>query len=146
MDGANVEIAEAVGMDNIFTFGLSDVEVANYNAHGGYRSLDIYESDPRVREVLEQLINGFFGNTSTFQSIYDSLLIHNDPYFVLKDFASYADIQSTSSSVYRDQKRWLQMSAVNIAHSGMFSSDRSIADYQREIWKIKPFIYEEEIL
>ena len=146
MDGANVEIAEAVGMDNIFTFGLSDVEVANYNAHGGYRSLDIYESDPRIQEVLEQLINGFFSNTSTFQSIYDSLLIHNDTYFVLKDFASYADIQSTSSAVYRDQKRWLQMSAVNIAHSGMFSSDRSIADYQREIWKIKSFIYEEEIL
>lgn len=146
MDGANVEIAEAVGMDNIFTFGLSDVEVANYNAHGGYRSLDIYESDPRVQEVLEQLINGFFSKTSTFQSIYDSLLIHNDTYFVLKDFASYADIQSTSSAVYRDQKRWLQMSAVNIAHSGMFSSDRSIADYQREIWKIKSFIYEEEIL
>lgn len=146
MDGANVEIAEAVGMDNIFTFGLSDVEVANYNAHGGYRSLDIYESDPRIQEVLEQLINGFFSNTSTFQSIYDSLLIHNDTYFVLKDFASYADIHSASSAVYRDQKRWLQMSAVNIAHSGMFSSDRSIADYQREIWKIKPFIYEEEIL
>ena len=146
MDGANVEIAEAVGMDNIFTFGLSDVEVANYNAHGGYRSLDIYESDPRVQEVLEQLINGFFSKTSTFQSIYDSLLIHNDTYFVLKDFASYADIQSTSSAVYRDQKRWLQMSAVNIAQSGMFSSDRSIADYQREIWKIKSFIYEEEIL
>lgn len=146
MDGANVEIAEAVGMDNIFTFGLSDVEVANYNAHGAYRSLDIYESDPRIQEVLEQLINGFFSNTSTFQSIYDSLLIHNDTYFVLKDFASYADIQSTSSTVYRDQKRWLQMSAVNIANSGMFSSDRSIADYQREIWKIKSFIYEEEIL
>lgn len=137
MDGANVEIAEAVGRDNIFTFGLSDVEVANYNAHGGYRSLDIYESDPRIQTVLEQLINGFFSNTSTFQVIYDSLLIHNDTYYVLKDFASYADIQSTSSTVYRDQKRWLQMSAVNIAHSGMFSSDRSIADYQRDIWKIK---------
>lgn len=136
MDGANIEIAEAVGMDNVFTFGLSDVEVAGFNAHGGYRSLDIYEQDPRVQEVMNQLINGFLDGT-TFQSIYDSLLLHNDTYFVLKDFASYADIQEVSSQVYRDQTRWLSMSTVNIAKSGIFSSDRSIADYQKEIWKIK---------
>ncbi|MEG2418619.1 MAG: glycogen/starch/alpha-glucan phosphorylase, partial [Eubacterium sp.] len=136
MDGANIEIAEAVGMDNVFTFGLSDVEVAGFNAHGGYRSLDIYEQDPRVQEVMNQLINGFLDGT-TFQSIYDSLLLHNDSYFVLKDFASYADIQEVSSQVYRDQTRWLSMSTINIAKSGIFSSDRSIADYQKEIWKIK---------
>ena len=136
MDGANVEIAEAVGPDNIFTFGLSDVEVANFNAHGGYRSLDIYESDPRVQEVLNQLINGFL-NGYSFQTIYDSLLLHNDPYYVLKDFASYADIQQVASQTYLDQKKWLKMSAVNIANSGIFSSDRSIADYQKRIWKIK---------
>ena len=136
MDGANVEIAEAVGSDNIFTFGLSDLEVANYNANGGYRSLDIYESDSRVQDVLNQLINGFL-NGYTFQTIYDSLLLYNDPYYVLKDFASYADIQRTASQTYLDHDKWLRMSAVNIANSGIFSSDRSIADYQSRIWKIK---------
>ncbi|MEG0309571.1 MAG: glycogen/starch/alpha-glucan phosphorylase [Eubacterium sp.] len=137
MDGANVEIAESVGMDNIFTFGLSDVEVSNYYISNSYRSLDIYESDPRIQKVLNQLINGFFGNAATFQVIYDSLLLNNDHYFVLKDFAAYADIQSQSSSIYQNSAKWLQMSTINIAHSGMFSSDRSITDYQREIWKIK---------
>ena len=136
MDGANVEIARVVGPDNIFTFGLSDVEVTNYNDHGGYRSLDVFESDPRVQEVLNQLINGFL-NGVTFQTIYDSLLLHNDAYFVLKDFGSYADIQQIASNAYRDQEKWLRMSTINIANSGMFSSDRSIADYQKNVWKIK---------
>lgn len=136
MDGANVEIARVVGPDNIFTFGLSDVEVTNYNDHGGYRSLDVFESDPRVQEVLNQLINGFL-NGVTFQTIYDSLLLHNDAYFVLKDFGSYADIQQIASNAYRDQEKWLRMSTINIANSGIFSSDRSIADYQKNVWKIK---------
>jgi len=136
MDGANVEIARVVGPDNIFTFGLSDVEVSNFNEHGGYRSLDVFESDPRVQEVLNQLINGFL-NGVTFQTIYDSLLLHNDAYFVLKDFGSYADIQQIASNAYRDQEKWLRMSTINIANSGMFSSDRSIADYQKNVWKIK---------
>lgn len=137
MDGANVEIADAVGMDNIFTFGLSDVEVANFNAHGGYRSLDIFEQDPRVQEIMNQLINGFFHDAASFQTIYDSLLLHNDTYYVLKDFASYVDIQDIASQTYRDQNKWQHMSTINIANSGIFSSDRSIADYQKEIWKIK---------
>ena len=135
MDGANVEIAEVVGHDNIFTFGLSDIEVAGYYANGGYHSLEVYESDPRIRTVLGQLVDGSLGHS--FQTIYDSLLIHNDRYFVLKDFASYADIQAVSSDVYRDQRSWLKMSTINIANSGIFSSDRSIADYQKRIWKIK---------
>ena len=137
MDGANVEIAEAVGMDNIFTFGLSDTEVYNYNTHGGYRSLEVYESDSRLQEILGQLINGFFGESAGFQMIYDSLLLHNDTYYVLKDFAPYVDIQDIASNVYRDQKQWLKMSTVNIAHSGIFSSDRSIEDYEKRVWKVK---------
>lgn len=136
MDGANIEIARAVGEDNIFTFGLSDVEISNYVNYGGYRSLDIYETDPRVQEVMNQLVNGFLDGVH-FQMIYDSLLLHNDPYFVLKDFASYDDIQQIASQTYLDQKRWQRMSTINIANSGIFSSDRSIADYQRDIWKIK---------
>ena len=137
MDGANVEIAEAVGMDNVFTFGLSDTEVYNYNTHGGYRSLEVYESDSRLQEILGQLINGFFGESAGFQMIYDSLLLHNDTYFVLKDFAPYVDIQDIASNVYRDQKQWQKMSTINIAHSGIFSSDRSIEDYEKRVWKVK---------
>lgn len=137
MDGANVEIAESVGKDNIFTFGLTDGEVFNYNNYGGYRSLDIYESDPRLQEVLSQLINGFFGDTAGFQMIYDSLLLHNDTYFVLKDFSAYVDIQDIASDVYRNSADWQKMSVINIAHSGIFSSDRSIEDYQKRVWKIK---------
>ena len=137
MDGANVEIAEAVGMDNVFTFGLSDTEVYNYNTYGGYRSLEVYESDSRLQEILGQLINGFFGESAGFQMIYDSLLLHNDSYFVLKDFAPYVDIQDIASNVYRDQKQWQKMSTINIAHSGIFSSDRSIEDYEKRVWKVK---------
>ena len=135
MDGANVEIAEAVGKDNIFTFGLSDQEVAQYNAFGGYRSTAIYEEDMHIQEVIHQLTNGFLNGIS-FQTISDSLLLHNDHYYVLKDFEAYADIQQISSNIYLDQKRWQEMSVINIANSGMFSSDRSILDYQKYIWKI----------
>lgn len=135
MDGANIEIAEHVGMSNIFTFGMSADEVAGYNHNGGYRSLDIYQSDSRIQEILNQLIDGFLGGVS-FQTIYDSLLLGNDTYYVLKDFASYADIQQQASQAYCNRDAWLARATINIANSGIFSSDRSIADYQKEIWDI----------
>lgn len=135
MDGANIEIAQHVGMDNIFTFGMSAEEVANYNHHGGYHSIDVYQEDPRIQEIMNQLIDGTL-NGENFQTIYDSLLLHNDTYYVLKDFASYANIQQISGQAYRDKKTWLKKSTINIANSGIFSSDRSIADYKRDIWKI----------
>lgn len=137
MDGANVEIAEIVGQENIFTFGLSADEVYNYNTYGGYRSLEVYEQDPRLQEILNQLVNGFFENTSGFQMIYDALLLHNDTYYVLKDFDAYVDIQDIASKTYLDQQKWQSMSVMNIANSGIFSSDRSIVDYQKRVWKIK---------
>jgi starch phosphorylase len=135
MDGANIEIAEAVGPNNIVTFGLTAEEVAHYQASGGYRSVDIFERDPRIQHVLHQLIDGTFGFGLNFQSIYDSLLLYNDPYFVLKDFNAYADAQNCVDQLYRNQPNWTKMSISNVAQSGMFSSDRSISDYQREIWK-----------
>ena len=99
--------------------------------------MEVYESDSRLQEILGQLINGFFGESAGFQMIYDSLLLHNDTYFVLKDFAPYVDIQDIASNVYRDQKQWQKMSTINIAHSGIFSSDRSIEDYEKRVWKVK---------
>lgn len=136
MDGANIEIAEAVGPSNIITFGLSSDEVSLYEKHGGYRSLDVYEQDPRIQEVMHQLVNGTLGSGLNFQNIYDSLLLYNDRYFVLKDFGAYTAAQNHVDQLYRDEAAWTKMSITNIAHSGMFSSDRSIRDYQRKIWKI----------
>lgn len=136
MDGANIEIAEAVGPSNIITFGLSSDEVSQYQKHGGYRSLDIYEQNPHIQQVLSQLVDGTLGFGLNFQNIYDSLLLHNDTYFVLKDFNAYVNAQSQVDQLYLNKKAWTKMSLSNIANSGMFSSDRSIRDYQREIWKI----------
>jgi starch phosphorylase len=136
MDGANIEIAEHVGMDNIYTFGLSAEEVANYNHNGGYHSVDVLQQNPNLQKVMNQLIDGSLGG-DTFHTIYDALVLNNDTYFVLKDFASYCDIQDQSSRDYLNHHSWQKKSIINIANSGIFSSDRSIADYRRDIWKIK---------
>ncbi len=136
MDGANIEILEAVGPSNIITFGLSADEVYNYQQHGGYRSVDIFEQDPRIQQILAQLVDGTLGFGLNFQSIYDSLLLYNDGYFVLKDFNAYTDAQNRVDQLFRNQTVWTKMSISNVANSGIFSSDRSIKDYQQEIWKI----------
>ena len=138
LDGANVEITEMVGRDNIFLFGLTAEEVLRYQNNGGYHSLEYYHHDKRIREVADQLVNGFFPDTENhFTEIYDSLLGHNDQYFVLRDFASYAEAHQEISRKYLDRNTWLKMSLVNIAKSGYFSSDRTIQEYADQIWKIK---------
>jgi glycogen phosphorylase len=139
LDGANIEIHELVGDSNIFTFGLTAEEVLHYYQHGGYQSLQYYHHDSRIRKVVDQLVNEFFpGVHNEFEPIFDSLLGENDQYFVLKDFASYTDVQKRIGETFRDQLKWQKMSLINIAHSGYFSSDRTIQEYADEIWKIKP--------
>ncbi|WP_455662857.1 glycogen/starch/alpha-glucan phosphorylase [Pradoshia sp.] len=139
MDGANVEIYERVGKDNIFIFGMTSEEVMNYQANGGYHSSEYYMLDRRIHEALNQLVNGFFPNTNgMFDVIYDSLLIENDQYFVLRDFDSYVKTQEMVSNAYKDKKWWNQSSVVNIANSGFFSSDRTISEYANDIWHVKP--------
>ncbi len=139
MDGANVEIYERVGKDNIFIFGMTSEEVMNYQANGGYHSSEYYMLDRRIHEALNQLVNGFFPNTNgMFDVIYDSLLIENDQYFVLRDFDSYVKAQEMVSNAYKDKKWWNQSSVVNIANSGFFSSDRTISEYANDIWNVKP--------
>lgn len=134
LDGANIEIKERVGDENIFIFGLEADEVLNYQ---GYRSMEYYHFDKRIRKVMEQLINGFFPNIDDeFEAIYDSLLMENDQYFVLRDFDSYVNIQKEVGLAYTNQNQWLKMSLTNIAHSGYFSSDRTIKEYAETIWKI----------
>lgn len=138
MDGANVEIYERVGKDNIFIFGLSSEEVMEYYSHGGYSSSEYYMLDRRIHQVVNQLINGFFPNTTgMFEEIYDSLLLQNDQYFVLRDFASYATTQRKVAEAYENRDKWLEASTINIAHSGFFSSDRTIEEYANDIWHVQ---------
>jgi glycogen phosphorylase len=138
MDGANIEIFERVGEENIYTFGLSAEEVLRFQKQGGYRAIEYYHHDKRIRKVLEQLINGFFNeDDNEFEAIYDSLLSQNDQYFVLRDFASYIDTQSRIDKDYLMRNDWFSRSLTNIAQSGHFSSDRTIKQYAKEIWGIK---------
>jgi starch phosphorylase len=139
LDGANIEIKELVGLDNIFIFGLTAEEVLQYYQNGGYRSMEYYHHDQNIRQVVDQLVNGFFPNVDgEFEPIYDSLLIQNDQYFVLRDFASYVAIHKEVERKFKDREQWIKMSLQNIACSGYFSSDRTIKEYADEIWKIKP--------
>jgi glycogen phosphorylase len=138
LDGANIEIKEEVGNDNIFIFGLTSEEVLNYYHNGGYRSMDYYHHDARIHRVVEQLVNGYYPLAQDeFEPIYDSLTVQNDEYFVLKDFASYIDVHERVNNVYQDTHTWLRMSITNIAQSGHFTSDRTISQYAHDIWKIK---------
>ena len=141
LDGANVEIRNAVGEDNIIIFGLTAKEVLDYHHFGNYRAWDIYHENPRVKMVVEQLVNGFFDpENESFNSLYDYLLLANDEFFVLKDFLSYSAAHNILDERYRDKKQWQTSSIINIAHSGQFSSDRTIDEYAKEIWKIKPIL------
>ncbi|MDU4959147.1 MAG: glycogen/starch/alpha-glucan phosphorylase [Sporomusaceae bacterium] len=137
MDGANIEIREEVGDDNIVIFGLTAEEVINYYRRGDYRPREML-ADPRLKRVMEQLCSGFLpAPASEFCSLHDSLL-DNDEYFVLKDFASYADAQAKIDRLFADRGCWQGMTTRNIAQSGFFSSDRTVSEYAIGIWKINP--------
>ncbi|MEW4327996.1 glycogen/starch/alpha-glucan phosphorylase [Rossellomorea marisflavi] len=137
LDGANIEIQEQVGDENIFIFGLRAEEVMKQQQDGSYYSMEYYHHDERIKKMLDQLIDGSLPDAGDhFETIYDSLLAENDEFFVLRDFDSYAKAHERVASAYRDQESWLRMSLINIARSGYFSSDRTIAEYAREIWRI----------
>ncbi|MEW9501899.1 glycogen/starch/alpha-glucan phosphorylase [Jeotgalibacillus marinus] len=138
-DGANVEIADLVGPENIFIFGLKADQVMQYEKHGGYHSHDYYHNDRRIKKVVDQLTSGFFRDSFyDFETISDSLLMENDQYFLLKDFHAYVKAQENVADAYSDRDRWLQMSIHNIAQSGFFSSDRTVSQYAKDIWNIQP--------
>ena len=138
MDGANVEIVEEVGIDNAFIFGLSAEEVMKYEREGGYNPMDIYNNNQAVRRVLTQLIDGTYAkdDPDRFRDLYDSLT-KEDVYFILKDFDSYAEAQQKVDKAYQDEKGWAKMAMLNTACAGKFSSDRTIEEYAKEIWKLK---------
>jgi starch phosphorylase len=136
-DGANIEIENAVGGGNIIIFGLKEKEIFELYKNGSYLSVDAYYEDTRLKRVVNQLIDGFFSvRYDVFLAIFDSLLKYNDKYFVLKDFDDYVDAQKKVNELYKDQKKWLEISISNIAHSGTFSSDNTVHRYATEIWRV----------
>ena len=141
MDGANVEIHGLVGDENCIIFGMNSDEVNQIYREGGYNPMDIYNNDPRLHEVIDQLTNGFFSNVpqNEFEVIRNNLL-SRDYYFVLKDFDSYVKAQEKANELYKDQKKWLEMSIVNTAKSGFFTSDRTIRQYNEDIWHVEPLV------
>ena len=143
MDGANVEIVEEVGEENAFIFGMSSDEVIALEKQGGYDPSQLFNTDQDIRHVLMQLINGEFSpqNPELFRELYNSLLIDGgynrpDPYFILKDFRSYAEAQERVEAAYRDTSGWAKKAMINVACSGKFTSDRTIKEYVDEIWKL----------
>ncbi len=143
MDGANVEMAEEMGKENMFIFGLSSQEVINYENNGGYNPNEIFNNDQNVREVLMQLVNGTYSreNPELFRPLYDSLLKNQpgcpaDRYFILKDFESYAAAQRDIVAAYQNKEKWAEMAIINTSSCGKFSSDRTIEEYAKEIWKL----------
>ena len=139
LDGANVEIRDHVGEDNIFIFGLKSDEVQEYYRNGVYNSRDIYDKNPRLKRILNLLIDGTIPGVETEgRDIFDSLVMYNDEYFLLKDFDGYLQAQYEADVAFSDRDRWNRMALMNIASSGPFSSDYTILRYADEIWKIKP--------
>jgi starch phosphorylase len=136
LDGANIEIREAVGAENFFLFGLTAPEIVALQAKG-YRPRDYYETDPLLREVLDGLGSGAFskGDTQLFQPLLNELL-EKDAYMVLADFQPYIKAQSEAGTAYQDTLHWSRMSLLNSARSGTFSSDRAIQQYCDDIWKV----------
>ncbi|MBQ9826052.1 MAG: glycogen/starch/alpha-glucan phosphorylase [Firmicutes bacterium] len=138
LDGANIEIKEQVGDDNIKIFGLTSDEVMNYYRYGGYNAYQTANDDPRLKKITSQLVDGFFERCGTaFWTILDDLVKHNDSFFVLKDFDSYVRAWNELTAAHKDRDAWNRMSLVNIAKSGFFSSDRTIKEYAEDIWNIR---------
>lgn len=142
MDGANVEIVEEVGEENAFIFGLSSQEVIDFEHNNQYNPREIYNSDADIKKVVDQLVDGTYGDPELFRELYSSLLDSNgyeraDQYFILKDFRSYAEAQKKVDAAYRDKGAWAKMAMLNVAKCGKFSSDRTIEEYAKEIWKLQ---------
>ena len=139
MDGANVEIRDYVGADNIYVFGLTEEEVYRYYEKGDYSAQAIYDQDPVVRRVLNAFVDGTIPNIQREgQEIFDSLLKYNDEFFLLKDFESYCKVQEQVSQDYLDQTKWRKMGLTNTAKSGIFSADYTVMKYTEDIWQIAP--------
>jgi starch phosphorylase len=135
LDGANVEMREAVGAENFFLFGLNAQQVTALKPN--YNPKTYYQNYKPLKEAIDAIADGTFsdGNTALFAPIVDSLK-NNDPYMLCADFQSYVECQTEVNNFYADTRKWTQMSILNVARMGYFSSDRSIADYCKNVWHI----------
>ena len=145
LDGANVEISEQVGMDNIYIFGMRSNTVRDMYRENTYNPMTIYESNHEIREAMTQMIDGTLmpENPAALQELYHSLLLGSwgsigDSYFVLKDYGSYSMAQKRLNDDYANQVKWQKMAVTNTAMSGIFSSDRTIREYNEKIWHLEP--------
>ena len=138
MDGATVEIVEEVGKENAFIFGLSADQVMEYEKNGNYNPRDVYNNNQDVRQVLTQLVNGFYSpeNPELFRALYDALL-EKDTYFTLLDFDSYKEAHNRIDAAYRDEEHWARTAMLQTASAGKFSSDRTIEEYAKEMWHLE---------
>ncbi len=141
LDGANVEMKENVGDENIFIFGNTTPQVADIRAQG-YQPRHFYESNPELKEVLDSIRDGAFspGEPARYQGIFDTLVNWGDQYLLLADYASYVAMQDKVDTLYRDADAWTRMAILNVAGMGAFSSDRTIAQYAHEIWNTRPVV------
>lgn len=139
LDGANVEIREEVGEDNIYIFGLTTPEVAEVKANG-YNPMDYYNSNPELKQVLDMIANGFFNvdQPNRYVPIVDNLLKNGDNYLLLADYQSYVDTQDVVGELYLDQDAWMKKAILNVARMAKFSSDRTIGEYAENIWGVNP--------
>lgn len=138
LDGANIEIKDEVGSDNIVIFGMDKDDVYRHYDRHDYYSRSIYENNPIIRRVVDSFINGTIPNIQgEGTEIYESLITHNDEYFLLEDFTAYVEAQEKIDQLYRNQEQWMRMSLINIANSDKFTSDDTITQYAKEIWQLK---------
>ncbi|MFN3386509.1 MAG: glycogen/starch/alpha-glucan phosphorylase, partial [Candidatus Thermochlorobacter sp.] len=142
LDGANIEIKEEVGDENIFIFGLTVEQVAALRQRG-YQPWMYYEQNPELKQVIDMIASGYFSPSQPdlFRPIVNSLL-QGDHYMLMADFADYVRAQKQASEAYRDVHKWTKMSILNVANTGKFSSDRTIQEYANEIWQAKPITIE----
>merc|ERR1719356_719899 len=138
LDGANVEMAEEMGEENIFIFGMTVADVDAVKARG-YNAFNYYNANPELKQVLDMIRDGFFSPESPneFKDIVD-MLLHHDRFLTLADYTAYVTAQDIVNATYTDQAKWAKMAIMNIASAGKFSSDRTIAEYAREIWGMEP--------
>ncbi len=138
LDGANVEIREAVGAENFFLFGLTAQQIQDLKAEG-YNPQDYYRTNPVLKDAIDLIASGHFshGDTALFEPLLGKLL-HHDPFALLADYQSYVDCQESVSRAYCDTDHWTKLSILNSVRMGVFSSDRSVQEYCDEIWKVSP--------
>jgi starch phosphorylase len=142
LDGANIEIGEAVGADNIFIFGLTVEQVRQAKAAGSYNPWDIYQRNPHVRRIMDSFKNNRFcpRQPGSHAWVSQKLLARGEQYFHLADLESYIQTHEAVAKLYRDKQAWAAKAVLNVARMGRFSSDRTILDYAREIWKVQPVV------